>query len=70
MAVIGFLCVSLGISTVQLHNSLGSRHIYAFQRLVSVVKMATVLEECFYRRATFYCAFLWAEGLDVKDIHK
>jgi hypothetical protein len=26
MYVIGFLCVSLGSSTVQLHDSLGSRH--------------------------------------------
>jgi hypothetical protein len=32
-------------STVQLHDSLGSRRACAFQRLVSVVKMATVLEE-------------------------
>jgi hypothetical protein len=27
--VIGFLCVSLGSSTVQLHDSLGSRRVYA-----------------------------------------
>jgi hypothetical protein len=27
--VIGFLCVSLGSSTVQLHESLGSRRAYA-----------------------------------------
>jgi hypothetical protein len=45
MDVIGFPCVSLGSSKVQLHDSIGSRCIYAFQRLVSVVKMATVLEE-------------------------
>jgi hypothetical protein len=29
MDVIGFLCVSLGSSTVQLHDSLGSRSAYA-----------------------------------------
>jgi hypothetical protein len=45
MDIIGFLCVSLGSSTVQLHDSLGSRRACAFHRLVSVVKMATVLEE-------------------------
>jgi hypothetical protein len=41
------------------------------QRLVSVVKMETVLE-VFYRRAEFCCAvfFLWTKGLIEKDIHK
>jgi hypothetical protein len=29
MGAIGFLCVSLGSSTVQLHDSLGSRSVYA-----------------------------------------
>jgi hypothetical protein len=24
----------------------------------------------YYPRAAFYCAFLWAKGLDAKDIHK
>jgi hypothetical protein len=44
MDVIGFLCVSLGSSTVQLHDSLDAHaHVH---RLVSVVKIATVLEGC------------------------
>jgi hypothetical protein len=43
--VVGFLHVSLGISTVQLNASLGSRRACACSRLVSVVKMTTVLEE-------------------------
>jgi hypothetical protein len=30
MEVIGFLCVSLGSSTVQLDNSLGSRRAWAY----------------------------------------
>jgi hypothetical protein len=30
MDVIGFLCVLLGSSTVQLHDSLGSRHACAY----------------------------------------
>jgi hypothetical protein len=45
MDIIGLLCVSLGSSIVQLHDSVGSRHVHV-QRLVSVVKMATVLEDC------------------------
>jgi hypothetical protein len=43
MDVIGFLCVSLGSRTVQLHESLADGHAH-IQRLVSVVRMATVLE--------------------------
>jgi EAL domain-containing protein (putative c-di-GMP-specific phosphodiesterase class I) len=46
MDVTGFLCVSLDSSTVQLHDSLGSRRVFACSDLVSVVKMTTVLEEC------------------------
>jgi hypothetical protein len=46
MDVIGFLCVSLGSSTIQLHDSLGSRRACACAEMVSVVKMATVLEQC------------------------
>jgi hypothetical protein len=44
-------------------------HAYV-QRMVSVVKMATMLEVYYYRRAAFFCSFLWAEGLSAKDIHK
>jgi hypothetical protein len=40
-----FLCASLGSRTAQLHDSLGSRRAHV-QRLVSVFKMATVLEMC------------------------
>jgi hypothetical protein len=40
MDVIGFLCVSLGSNTVQVADV----HAHV-QRLASVVKMATVLEE-------------------------
>jgi hypothetical protein len=36
-------------------------------RLVSVVKMVTVLEE--HRTAAVCCVFLWATGLNAKDIH-
>jgi hypothetical protein len=45
MKIIGFLCASLDSSTVQLHDSLGSRHACACSEGVSGVKMATVLRE-------------------------
>jgi hypothetical protein len=40
------------------------------QRLVSVVKMATVLEECSSEEQRSVLLFLCAKGLNVKDIHK
>jgi hypothetical protein len=45
MGVIGLLCVSLCSSIVQLHDRLGRDAHSHVQRLVSVVKMVTVLEE-------------------------
>jgi hypothetical protein len=72
MEVIGFLCVSLGSSTIQLHDGVGSRRACA----------CTCSEAHFssqngdrtsgvnYRREASYCNFLWAKGLNVKDIHK
>jgi hypothetical protein len=40
------------------------------QRLVSVVKMVTMLGRVYYQRAALLCIFLWAKGLTAKDIHK
>jgi hypothetical protein len=40
------------------------------QRLVSVVKTATVLEECATEDEHCVVLFLWAKGLHTKDIHK
>jgi hypothetical protein len=40
------------------------------QRLVSVIKMATVLEECTTEEQLSMARFLWAKGFDAKDIHK
>jgi hypothetical protein len=39
------------------------------QKLVSVVKMVTVLE-CATKEWRSAVCFLWAKGLDAKDIHK
>jgi hypothetical protein len=40
------------------------------QRLVSVVKMATVLEECSTEEQHSVVRVLWTKGLSAKDIHK
>jgi hypothetical protein len=40
------------------------------QRLVSVVKMATILEKCATEDYRSVVRFLWAKGLNAKDIHK
>jgi hypothetical protein len=38
--------------------------------LVSVVEMVTVLEECISKEQCSVARFLWANGLNTKDIHK
>jgi hypothetical protein len=40
------------------------------QRLVSVVKMATVLQECVTEEQNYVVRLLWAKGLTAKNIHK
>jgi phage terminase large subunit-like protein len=40
------------------------------QRLVSVVKMATVFEQCITKKQHSVVHFLWAKGLNSKDLHK
>jgi hypothetical protein len=40
------------------------------QRLVSVVKMAIVLEDCTIKEQCSVVCFLWAKGLSAKDTHK
>jgi hypothetical protein len=39
-------------------------------RFVSVVKMLTVLEECNTEEQRYVVSFLWAKGLNAKEIHK
>jgi hypothetical protein len=41
-----------------------------YQKLVSVVKMATMPNECTTEQQRFVGCLLWAKGLDAKDIHK
>jgi hypothetical protein len=68
MEVIGFLCVSLGSSTVHLHDSLGSRSACACSEVgfssQNVDRLCTTEEQRSVVR------FLWAKGLIAKDIHK
>jgi hypothetical protein len=40
------------------------------QRLVSVVKMATVLEGVVPKSSVLLCVFLWTKGLNAEDIYK
>jgi hypothetical protein len=70
MNVIDFLCVSLGSSTAQLHDGLGIGSECTFQKLISVVKMAIVLQECITEEQRSVVHFLWAKVLTAKDIHK
>jgi hypothetical protein len=71
MEAISFLCVPLGSSTVQLHDSLGSRRACAcseagFGGQTGDRGWGWTTEE-----QAFCCAFfLWSKGLNAKDIHK
>jgi hypothetical protein len=40
------------------------------QKLISVVKMVTGLEECITEKQNFVVHILWANGLNAMDIHK
>jgi hypothetical protein len=62
MDVIGFLCVSLGNSTVHVHDNLDSRRACACSEAVSLVRMAIVLEEYATEdRRSVVPFFLWAK---------
>jgi hypothetical protein len=66
MDVIGFLCASLGSSTVQLHDS--SRCACACLEANFSSQNGDRSRIC-YCRAAFCCVFFWAKGLCAKDIH-
>jgi hypothetical protein len=67
MYVIGFLCVSLGSSTVQFQDSLGSTCACVSSEAGFSSKNGDRAWGVFYRRAAFYCAFLLANGLNAND---
>jgi hypothetical protein len=70
MDVIVFLCVSLGSTTVQLYDSLGSRQACACSEAGFSSQNGVRAWRIYYRRAAFCCEFLWAKELTAKDIHK
>jgi hypothetical protein len=70
MDIICFIYVLLGSSKVQLHDSLVSRRACTCSEAGFSSQNGDHAWGVFYRRAAFCCAFLWAKGLDAKDIHK
>jgi hypothetical protein len=70
MDVIRFLFVSLGSSTVQPHDTLGRRRACASSEPGLSSPNGDRAWRVYYWRAAFSCAFLWAKGLNAKDIHK
>jgi hypothetical protein len=50
-------------------NCVADAHAYV-RRLVSVVKMMTMLKECSTEEQHSVVRFLWSKGLNAKDIHK
>jgi hypothetical protein len=70
MDVVGFLCVSLGSSIVQLHDSLGGRRAWACPEVGFNSQNEDRSWGVHYRKAAFFCAFLWAKGPNAKDMNK
>jgi hypothetical protein len=71
MEVTSFLLVSVGSSTVQLHDSLGSRRACACSEAGFSSENSDRAWGVFRRRAALCCAvFLWEKGLNAQDIHK
>jgi hypothetical protein len=68
MDITGFLCISLGSSTVELHDSLGIRCTCSEAGFSSQNGDHAWGE--YYQREAFCCAFLWAKGLNAKYVHK
>jgi hypothetical protein len=66
MDVMCFVCVSLGSSTVQVHDSLGSRRACACSEASFCSQMATVLEQCTTEERSSVVRFLLAEGLNAR----
>jgi transposase len=69
MDVIGFLCLSLGSSTVKSHASLGSIRACPCSVAGLNSQHGDRAWGVYYWKAEC-CALLWTEGLNVKDTHK
>jgi hypothetical protein len=70
MDVICFLCVTLGSSTVQLHESLGIRRVRACSEARFNSENGDSVWRVQYRRAAFCCDLSWAKELDAKKFVK
>jgi hypothetical protein len=70
MDIIGFMYVSVGSSTVQVHGSLGSRSACACSEAGFNSQIDDHAWGVYYRIAGVCCEFLWVKGLSAKDIHK
>jgi hypothetical protein len=70
MDVIGLLFVSLGSSTVQLHDSLGSRCACTCSEAGFSSQNSYVLEKNTTEEQNSVLHFLWAKGLNAQEIHK
>jgi hypothetical protein len=57
MDVVGFLCISLSISIVQLHDSLGCRCTYACSEAGFSSQIGDCACRLYYQKAVFCCAF-------------
>jgi hypothetical protein len=62
MNVIGFLCVSLGSSTVQLHDGVGSRRTCACSEICFGSRNGDRAWEVYYRKTKFLCALFCGEN--------
>jgi hypothetical protein len=69
MDVIVFLCVSLGSSTIQLDEILGSRRACACSN-AGYSKWRTCLRTILQKSIILLWVFLLSKGLNGKDIHK
>jgi hypothetical protein len=70
MDVIGFLCVLLDSSTLQLHGSLGSRRVWTCSEADFSSQNGDRARVFTTEEQRSVVHILWAKGLTAKDIHK
>jgi hypothetical protein len=70
MDVIGYLCVSLGSSKVQVFDSLDSRHACGYPEAGFSSENGDRAWVVYYGRAVFCYAILWAKRPNAKDIKR
>jgi hypothetical protein len=70
MNAVSFLCVSVGSSTIHLHDILGWRRACACSEAGLSSQIGDGVLRVYYQRETFCYTFLWVKGLSAKPIHK